>query len=485
MSRQIYEKSATELAREIRNEAISPVEVVDAFLDRINERNGEINAFITLMEEEAREAAIDAEAAVNAGEDLGPLHGVPVAVKDQQATKKGVRHTFGSKLFEDFVPEEDSIIVKRLEKAGAIIVGKTNTPEFAHKPHTDNKVVGATGNPFDPRKSAGGSSGGSAAAVADKMVPIAQGSDGGGSIRVPSSLCGVYGLKPTPGRNPFEARPDGFIHYYPYLHVGPITRTVEDAALMLDVLSGPHPRDPRSLPTDDTNYVTATSRSIDELQIAYSPDLNRFPISPEVNAVMNNAIKRIESGGVNVEEVDFGIGCSVEELRETWAKGWEPIFAERAEILKRDPHNLDVLGEDRDEVEPEVVEKMERGYEYSAVETRVSNITRTEFFDSLQNLFQDYDLLLLPTTATTAFDKNLRVGPDEVDGEEVNPWGGWYLTWPFNLTPTPVASIPAGTTKDGLPVGMQIAGKRFADETVIAASAEFERLIPWDHTYDM
>jgi len=249
--------SATALAADIRRGERSPVAVVDAFLDRIERVNPEINAYVTVCSESAREAAREAERAVERGDDIGPLHGVPVAIKDLNRVA-GVRTTFGSPAFADHVPEHDDVVVSRLREAGAIILGKTNTPEFGRKTKTDNPVFGASGNPWDPSRTTGGSSGGSAAAVAAGLAPIALGSDAAGSIRIPSSACGVFGFLPDFGRVPAgPVRSDAFQDLLPYTFLGPIARTVSDAALMIEAISGPDTADPNGLPTPTGSYRDA------------------------------------------------------------------------------------------------------------------------------------------------------------------------------------------------------------------------------------
>jgi len=233
--------SLTEIARRIDSGDASPVEVVDAYLERIDRRNETLRAYSTVIGEEARAEARAAENAIERGEETGPLHGVPIAIKDLFAFKKGVRHTFGSTVFEDFVPDRTSPVVERLENAGAIVLRKTNTPEFGNRPTTDNTLVGTTRTPFDIDRTAGGSSGGSAAAVADGLAAAAQGSDAGGSVRIPAACCGVYGFKPTFGRVPNGNPANAFAEHTPFIQHGPLTRTVGDAALLLDVMAGPHP----------------------------------------------------------------------------------------------------------------------------------------------------------------------------------------------------------------------------------------------------
>jgi amidase/aspartyl-tRNA(Asn)/glutamyl-tRNA(Gln) amidotransferase subunit A len=476
---------AVELAARIRRRDLSPVEVVDAFLNRITTHNARTNAYVTVIEKEAREAASEAERAVRLGRRLGPLHGVPVAIKDLFDFKAGVRNTFGSKPLADFVPHETSAHVERLERAGAIVLGKTNTPEFGHKGVTDNHLFGPTSTPFALGKNAGGSSGGSAAAVADGLCAVALGSDGGGSIRIPASFCGVYGLKASFGRIPSVSRPDAFLSHTPFIHFGPITRTVGDAALALSVLSGPHPRDPLSLPDDGGDFVAATGRSVEGLKVAYSPDFGAFPVDRRVREIVGEAVRALEETGVRVSEVDPGLRRSQQELCQVWMRQIGVLNAATIEGM-RSAGIVDLLGKHRSELTPEYAYLVESSRRMSALEYKLDDAVRTEIFDALQDVFDEYDALITPTLAVPPFENaegGDTVGPSWVEGEEVDPLLGWCLTYPINFTGHPSASIPAGFTDDGSPVGMQIIGRRFDDEALLALSAAFERARPWRGAY--
>jgi amidase/aspartyl-tRNA(Asn)/glutamyl-tRNA(Gln) amidotransferase subunit A len=476
-------RTATELASDVRRGVVSPVEVVGTFLDSIDDRNGTIGAFVHVMDEEARTAARAAKRAVERGDDLGPLHGVPVAVKDLEDVA-GVPTTYGSKPLADTVPEEDGPVVRRLREAGAIVLGKTNTPEFGHKGVTDNPLFGPTSTPFDTARNAGGSSGGSAAAVADGLVPLAQGSDGGGSVRIPSAWCGVVGFKGTFRRAAYPAEPDAFTHS-PFLHVGPHARTVEDAALLFEVMAGPHDRDPLCLPDAGTDYRGATDRSVDGLSVAYSPDLGVFPVDERVRTVVNGAVDYLPEAGMDVERVELDFGRSGEEICRWWLRSVRVKYAALADVLAAE-HGVDYTGADRGDVTPEFAEAIERGEEYGAKEYMAAGRVRTDVFRGFQRAFEEHDLLVAPTLSVPPVenaDDGTTLGPTAVGGEAVNPLIGWCLTYPFNMSGHPVASVPAGVDDEGLPVGMQVAGRRFADETVLAASAAFERVRPWDDLY--
>ena len=475
----IHTLSATRLADDIRRGNRSPVDVVEALLDRIDARNDRTNAFVTVTRERAMERAKEAERAVEEGESLGPLHGVPVAIKDLNDVA-GVRTTSGSLLFEDRIAESTDPFAQRLIDAGAIVIGKTNTPEFGLGCTTDNRVVGPTGTPFDPTRIAGGSSGGAAAALADGLVPLAQGTDTGGSIRTPAACCNVFGLKPSFGRVPRVDRPNAFGDHTPFSHTGPLTRTVEDAALMLDVMAGPDPRDPFSLPTSETDYVAATREPIDDVRVAYSPDLGIYPVSPSVRSVVDDAVEAFESAGATVERVDPGFNLDKSTVLDafyTFAKvKWETLF----DGLETD-HGLDPRGEDRDDLRPITVETILESDPVTTREYKAADRTRTRVYDGLVELLEEYDVVVTPTLGVEPFPHGEH--PTEIDGTEIEPLRGWLLTQPFNFSGHPVGAVPAGLSESGLPVGMQVVGRRHAEEDVLAASAAVERARPWHDDY--
>lgn len=463
---------ATEMAEKVKKGKLSPTEITEAHLDRIEKRNNRTNAFITVTKELAREMAVEAERAVESGEDLGPLHGVPIAIKDL-VDISGVRTSAGSLMLEDHVAQRDSPIVEQLKSAGTIILGKTNTPEFGLGTTTDNRLIGPAMNPFDPTKVAGGSSGGSGAALGDFLVPLAHGTDAGGSIRIPASFCGVYGFKPTFGIVPDEKRPNAFITQLPFYDQGPMARSVEDAALMLDVMAGQSQRDPFSVPVQD-NFRDATKNDIDELTVAYSPDMGIYPLDPAVEEVLDEAVGAFERAGATVEKIDPDLNFTQEDVLECFYTlatiHWESVLDELEEL------GYDPRGADRDKLRPYLRDLLLDGNEPTMSDYKRANVMRTKIFDEFQNLFSRYNLFVAGTLSITAFP--LDEEPSSVDGASIESLRGWVMTQPFNLTGHPAASIPAGFI-EGLPVGMQIVGRRHADGQVIAASAAFEREWPW------
>lgn len=474
---------AGELARLIRAREVSPVEVMEAAIARIEARNPSLNALIFTDFAGARAGARKAEAAVMAGGDLPPLHGVPAAMKDLFDFKPGWPTTHGGvRALKDNIAQFHCVFAERIEKGGAILVGKTNAPVMGLRGVTDNYLFGPTGNPFDATRNPGGSSGGSAAAVADGLLPLAEGTDAGGSIRIPAAWCGVYGYMASFGRVPVVMRPNAFGGDLPFVFEGPITRSVEDAALAMSVLGGYDPRDPLSL--DGTvDYLSALQRPIKGMRIAYSPDLDVYPVDPRVAEVVKRAVAAFTDAGAIVEEVKVGIKLDQKALSDLWYRLMMPLNLGAFETHRF--FGRDLLRDHRDDFPPEYLRWIELGEKMTAADQRRDQVLRSGIYDAVQSVFANHDLLVTPTLATLPV-KNEKGGnthgPSEVNGVAVDQGIGWCLTYPFNFTGHPAASIPAGLA-DGLPVGMQIVGRRHRDVDVFAASAAFERLRPWDSTY--
>ncbi len=452
---------ATELAVLIRKKKISPVEVLDAVLDRIERLNPKLNAFVTLTGAQARREAKAAERAVSKkGARLGPLHGVPFSVKDLVITK-GVRTTFGTPLYRDNVPSEDAPMVERLKAAGAIMLGKTNTPTFGWIGATHNLLFGPTRNPWNLGRTPGGSSGGASAAAAAGLGPLHVGTDGGGSIRIPASFAGIYGLKASFGRIPAYP-PSGA---WSLSHIGPMTRTVADAALMLQVAAGPDERDQTSLPAAPVDYVKALAGGVKGLRVAWSADLGFADVvDPEVRDLCAKGASAFREVGCRVEAVDPGWPSPLDCWSQLFGGG---IATRLAPYLDR-----------KSEIDPGL---------YRIIETTLKNpptkyvqawFDRLAWWEHPRRLFEKYDLLLTPTIACPPFAIGLD-NPTEIAGKSVPPYAWIPFTFPFNMTGQPAASVPCGFTKDGLPVGLQIVGRRFDDATVLRASAAFERVRPW------
>jgi len=451
---------AVELAGLIRSRSVSVVEVIDTFLDRIDRINPRLNAYVTVTAEAARDAARQADRTLQAGNAPGPLHGVPVAIKDLIYTAQ-IRTTAGSLIYRDFVPEQDAIVVARLKAAGAIIIGKTNTPEFGFKSTTENLVCGVTRNPWDLDKTAGGSSGGAGAATAAGIAPLSIGTDGGGSIRTPSSFCGIYGLKPTFGRVPSGP---GFGGGRTISHTGPMTRTVADAAALMDIIAKPHERDRHSIPASDVSFSTAITQDPGPLRVGWSPDLGYAPVDPQVAAVTREAMAGFGEIGWPVDESD-------------------PEFSDPNEffntIIRAENYvaTKELLRAHSDQLDPGLREFTENGANISAFDYLSANQLRDDLYSSIARYFENHDLLVTPTLAVPPFAIGTR--PDKIASRDIHGMSWVAFTYPFNLSGNPAASVPCGFTRDGLPIGLQIVGARGADALVLQASAAFERARPW------
>ncbi len=452
---------ATELSSMIRAKTLSPVELTRAVLERIEHLNPMLSAFCTVTADLAMDAARQAEAAVARRDPLGPLHGLPVSIKDLTLTS-GIRSMSGSFIFERRVPDRDAPFVRRLKQAGAIVVGKTTTPEFGWKALGDSPLTGITRNPWNTAMTSGGSSAGAGVAAAAGLGPLHQGSDGAGSIRVPASFCGIFGHKPSYGRVPIW--PVSNNDYS--THSGPMTRTVADAALMLAVMAGPDDVDRTSLEASPADFIGRLGDGIDGLRVAFSPTMGGLRVDPEVAAVTRQAALAFEELGARVDEVA------------------DPGFAESTKIVHcmwnvHEAGNYgQYLPEWRDRMDPGLVASIEDGYRYSAADYVAIRGQKIAFWDTVKPLFDTYDLLLTPTVSVAAFEVG-RLNPAHFPQHDWD-WFPWApFTYPFNFTGQPASTVPAGFTLSGLPVGLQIVGRRFADLTVLQASAAFEAARPW------
>jgi amidase/aspartyl-tRNA(Asn)/glutamyl-tRNA(Gln) amidotransferase subunit A len=478
-------RSATDLAGAIAERRVSPVEVMEETLRLIEEREPSLNAIAFRGFDEALESARAAEAALARGESGGPLLGVPVLMKDLFDFKPGWPATFGGiPAMADFSIDGYCIWAERMEAAGAIIVGKGNSPAMGFRGACDNYLFGPSRNPFDARLNTGGSSGGSAAVVADGLVPIAEGTDGGGSIRIPAAWCGVVGYQPSAGRVPSVLRPNAFSGVSPFIYEGPITRNVADAALTMSVLAGPHPADPFCA-LDTPDFVASLGHGVDGWSIAYSPDLGVYPVQAEVAAVVEEAVMAFEEAGARVVEVDIDIDLDQRELADLWCRLIVPLSLDAFSDLAAG--GLDILGEHRSDLPPEFLRWLDHVAAMSAMEYFDDNSKRTKVFDALHPVLADHQVLVSPTLACMPVE-NLTTGetrgPTQINGVEVDPLIGWCMTYFTNFTGSPAVSLPAGLA-DGLPVGMQVIGRRGADVDVFAAAAAFERVRPWDHIYEI
>jgi amidase/aspartyl-tRNA(Asn)/glutamyl-tRNA(Gln) amidotransferase subunit A len=471
---------ATELVRRICARELSSREAVSAAIERIEQLNPAINAVVSTTFDLALTAAERADQAGKVGEWLGPLHGVPILIKDLFDFRAGIRNTFGCRAMVDFVPGQTVAHVARLEAAGAIILGKTNTPEFGHKGTTDNKLFGPTKCPFDLKRNAGGSSGGSAAAVAVGMVPVAQGSDAGGSIRIPAASCGVVGLKLSYGRVPNTGSPNAFFSHTPFVHTGPLARSVRDAALMAQVMAGPHHDDPFSLPDDGMNLLAALDQDATTLRLAYSRDLGVFAVEPAVAKVVDDCVVALRSAGLRIEDIDVNLPLDQDELAALWCREVGAMYLEMFDSMSRG--GRDLLGDSADDIPRPIHAMVDRARHATVLDLRHDNLQRSGVWREIQRVFRNYDGLLTPTLGALPVPNaadGATLGPATVNGRQVERCIGWCLTHPFNFTGHPAASVPAGQTPDGLSVGLQVVGGRFRDDHVISICRFVEQARPW------
>jgi len=471
-------ESAVGIAESVRSGELDPVKVVDEFIERIEDRNDVTNAYVTVIDDEARERARDIRERVENGnaDDL-PLAGVPVAVKDLSESKEGVRHTMGLKPLAENVAEETTVTVRRLEEAGAVVVGTTNTPELGHKVRTDNMLQGATSTPFDTERNSGGSSGGSAAALADGLCAIATGSDVGGSLRNPASCCGVVSVKPSHGVVPRGNPVNGYRGHTPVGVLGPMARDTESLALMFDVIAGKDATDPFSVPkTDSYSDAVADAPAASELDIAYSSDLGLFSIAPEVRDEIEGTLSELEDEGATVDEVsfdnpDFGALTHAYSLQVT------TFFATSVEEVN-EALGIDLLGDHAEDLPNDLKTLVSMGETNDIMDYTKADFVRTGLYHEIQNVVEAYDALVCPTLATPPLTHDEPM-PSEIDGEPTNGLPtSWMLSWIFNLTGHPVVNVPAGRA-DGLPVGAQLVGDMYTEATLLGVANAVEETSPW------
>ncbi|EJL88157.1 amidase [Pantoea sp. GM01] len=469
----LLDEDATTLAALIRSGEVTAQELTQAALDRMALREPQIQAFCTATPELALQqaAAIDAKRA--RGETLGALAGVPLAVKDLICTA-GVKTTSGSHAYAEFVPEEDDITVERLLAADAVLLGKTTAPEFGYSGVGHNPLFPSPRNPWDLSKTPGGSSAGSGAALAARLCPIALGSDGGGSVRIPAAHCGVFGLKASMGRVPLwpgcrDERYPGVSSWESLEHIGPMSRSVRDSALMMSVMAGPDMRDRHSIPCSDVDWLASLDKPLNGLRIAFSADFGYIAVDAEVRDVVTKAARRFaQELGAELDEVDPGTadeGATFAALVafESDLTGMRKMHAELGSRMS--PHLSAMLQRD-----------------WRAENFTDANTMRKKLCNQMWRFMQHYDLLLSPTLAVPPFPLNMQ-GPEIIDGRMVRSDHWLSFCFPFNFTGQPAASVPAGFTASGLPIGMQIVGRHLDDGLVLAASAAFERIQPWNHLH--
>ena len=450
--------TASEIVQNIKDRKLSAREIMAAHLEQIERVNPQVNAIITLLAERAMDGAAAADEALARGDALGPLHGIPIAHKDLVLTK-GIRTTYGSPILEDFVPQEDALIVERLRNGGAITIGKTNTPEFGAGSQTFNEVFGETLNPYDTSKTCGGSSGGAAVALACGMLPIADGSDMGGSLRNPASFCNVVGLRPSPGRVPSWPT----MAAWSTLPVeGPMARTVQDVALMLSVMAGPDPRSPIALSQSGSHFSQPLERRFKGVNIAWSPDLGGLPVDQQVVGVIEKQIPVFKD-----------LGCTVEEQ-------W-PDFSDADEIFKvfRALNMVLILGDlyrhHRDKLKDTIIWNIEEGLKLTGSQVAAAESKKSELYHRVRQFMQTFEYLILPVSQVPPFDINQQY-ITSINGHKMETYIDWMKScYYITATGHPAISVPCGFTPDGLPVGIQIVGRHQDDFGLLQLANAFEK----------
>lgn len=456
---------ATEMAARIRTGRLSPVDLIDNALARIDQVNPTLNGFCFVYPEEARaEARLLADEA-KAGRIRGPLHGVPFAIKDLTPTK-GKRTTLGSYAYEHWVPDHDAPIVEALKRAGGILIGKTTTPEFAYSSFTESPLWGISRNPWDTTRTPGGSSGGAGIAVSTGCVPLAEGSDMGGSVRIPASFCGTVGMKPSFGRIPFTILPSQFDQIS---HFGPLARTIADTCLFLQVTQGPDERDIQSL-KPALDFSQPFDLDLTGLRLGLLLDFGRRVWHPEVEAAVRQAAEVLRAAGAEIEEVSLSWDITMDE---DWSRHWGVYLA---------TFFGHVLPAYRDKMDHRVVDYIEAGLAMSAVDFKQIEVRRTKAWTELSPILSRCDAILCPTMAQPA----ARVGRADTEFWQLDSAGNYHcldVTSVFNfVSQCPALSVPCGwTTDNNLPIGLQIIGRRFEDLGPLRIAAAVEKHQPWAH----
>lgn len=462
-NRELAFTPAWRLREMIVRREVSPVELANAYLERIEALSPKLNAYLTVTSDEALATARTSERRVMQGDTLRPLEGIPVSIKDLELTK-GIRTSFGSLIFKDLVPDRDSGVAERTRRAGAVILGKTNTPEFGLSGTTDNRLGDACRNPWDVGRTTGGSSGGAGAALAAGLCALATGSDAGGSTRIPASFCGVTGIKPTLGRIP-RFGGVGRSAPNPIAQPGPMARTVKDVALFLNVLAGPDPRDPIALRDQPPNYVTELERGVKGLRVCWSPNLGYAAVDHEVAEAIESAAKSFQELGCYVEEISIRLEDPVTHFRNI---AYVMYYTGYGHLLKEQAAQMtDYVRKWLEAGQHVKVDDFARGLRYLE-----------QLYAQMADLMERCDLLLTPTMATVAFPIGKR--PDVIGGTKVDPdWGFNAFNFVFNMSRQPAVSVPCGFSSDGLPIGLQIVGRWGEEALVLRAAHAFEQAFPW------
>jgi aspartyl-tRNA(Asn)/glutamyl-tRNA(Gln) amidotransferase subunit A len=463
MSSELAFMSAVELAQSIRDKKVSSLEATENFFQRIDQLDSQLHSYLTLCQDQALADARAADAAVRQGVELGPLHGVPISIKDLETTK-GVVTTMGSAIFKDRMPDMDSVVVERVKAAGAIILGKTNTPEFGQSGTTENKLGEPCRNPWNTERTPGGSSGGAAAALAAGLCTLSMGTDGGGSVRIPASFTGLFGIKPTQGRVPRfggYGRPSA----NHFSQSGPITRTVADSALLLQVIAGPDTRDITSIREPAPDFSANLGAGVNGMRLAWSSDLGYAAVDAEVVDITKQAAMKFIGLGANMDDAKL-------KLEDPFETFWN-VFSTAAYTSYGH-----LLEEHRDDLSDIGLMSIEHGQQTTGADMSRAIYEVDRLGRRMEEFFDNFDLLLTPTMAVPAFPIDQR--PGVIGGKTVDPfWGFLPFTYPINISGQTAASIPCGYSSEGMPIGLHIIGPKGTEAKVLQACAAFEATNPW------
>lgn len=468
--------TALEIGDLVNRREVSPVEVMKECQERIQKDNPKLNAFVYTKFDEAMEEARRLEQQIAEGHYGGRFAGVPVGLKDFLPTKKGWTASHGGVKSMITVDVADSQFYKAVSRLGAIAVGKTNAPAFGFRGTCDNKMYGPTCSPYNTECNSGGSSGGSGAAVGGGLVPIAEGGDAGGSIRIPAAWCGCFGFKPSAGLVPSVCRPDGWTATHPYCCGGPITRSVEDAAIIIEAMKGYNPRDPISVPLPYKDYRHAVFKGVKGMRIALTYDFNLFPTpDPDIVEAIHKAGDMLRSAGAIVDEVTFHFNYRLSEIEEAWLRG---ISIDSAIDSELDPEHFGLYMR-ADDLPEELLEWADIALSSTMLDYRTFHDIRTDILDAHQDVLDQYDAIIAPVTGCLPVpnsNEGLTKGPECISGKPVDPLIGFAYTYLENMIGTPAASVPVGLSRTGLPIGLQVIGRRYFDETVFSICGAIEQL---------
>lgn len=478
--------SAKQLGDLINDRTLKPLEVIRYFEDRIEKRNKSINAFVYTQFDYAEKEAIKLEKRLNLGEYIGPFAGVPFALKDFLPNKIGWQSSHGGVECLISIDKYNSVFCEAMEEAGGIAVGKTNAPAYGFRGTTDNKLYGPTSTPFNIKYNSGGSSGGSAAAVADGLVPIAEGGDAGGSIRIPAAWCNLFGYKPSVGTIPNVCRPDAWSATHPFCFNFGLTKTVEDAAILLSYMSQYNPRDPFSY---QNQYIYPTMFNVEsssKAKIAVTYDFNLFEIDLEIKNSIDKAIDIFRSAGYVVDFVDFNFKYSANDIANSWCNSL--MFDSVIEIEQDKKSGKDYLLKYPDQFPEEMLYWENKSKDSDIWDLYNFNLIRTDILDQFENVFEKYDYILSPVSCCLPVlnkeNRNTK-GPENLNGKPVESLIGWTQTYLVNMVGYPAASLPIDISKNNLPIGIQLIGRKFNDQGLLLVCKDYEYVNPWKDNYEI